>query len=174
MSLSDLASFGSLISGVAVLISLVYLSLQVKQTEKNQRALMNQGYITRTADILMHYSHSVVNAERARVISGDTKFTAEELNRLSLTLRIALLNLQDARTQHKSGLIDRITLDNDIGAIKSFFLNQPVFRAIWPGARATYAPELTAFIDDLIAEVTFAQPADVVETFQRNLAVVTG
>ena len=34
MTLSDLASIGSLISGIAVLISLIYLSLQVRQAEK--------------------------------------------------------------------------------------------------------------------------------------------
>jgi hypothetical protein len=44
MTLSDLASIGSLVSGVAVLVSLVYLSSQVRQTEKNQRALMESGY----------------------------------------------------------------------------------------------------------------------------------
>src|SRR6185369_1973473 len=37
MTLSDLAAIGSLVSGFAVLISLVYLSLQVKQTERNQQ-----------------------------------------------------------------------------------------------------------------------------------------
>ena len=37
MSLSDVAAIGSLVSGVAVLVSLVYLSLQVKQAERNQQ-----------------------------------------------------------------------------------------------------------------------------------------
>lgn len=47
MSLSDLASIGTLVGGVAVLISLVYLSLQIRQTERNQRALINQGAMAR-------------------------------------------------------------------------------------------------------------------------------
>src|SRR5579862_4809924 len=50
MTLADLASIGSLISGVAVLISLIYLALQVRQAEKNQRALMNQGTAARVSD----------------------------------------------------------------------------------------------------------------------------
>src|ERR1700691_5983351 len=108
MSLSDLASLGSFVSGIAVLISLVYLSLQVRQSDKNQRALMNQGYITRTTSILTHYSQGAVNDERWRVIAGETKFSAEELNRLAMTLRIALLNFQDVHTQFHAGLIDKI------------------------------------------------------------------
>jgi flagellar biosynthesis/type III secretory pathway M-ring protein FliF/YscJ len=50
MSLSDLAALGSFISGVAVLASLVFLFFQmrqmteqVRQSERNQRALMQQG-----------------------------------------------------------------------------------------------------------------------------------
>lgn len=38
MTLSDFAAIGSFVSGGAVLVSLVYLSLQVRQTERNQQA----------------------------------------------------------------------------------------------------------------------------------------
>jgi hypothetical protein len=53
MLLSDLASIGNLVSGLAVLASLVYLSLQLRQTDRNQKALMNQGTVTRNTDIVM-------------------------------------------------------------------------------------------------------------------------
>ena len=53
MSLSDLASIGSLVSGVAVLISLIYLALQVRQAEKNQRAIAAAGRAARSADTLL-------------------------------------------------------------------------------------------------------------------------
>ena len=43
MSLSDLASIGSLVGGLAVVITLVFLSIQTRQTNKNQRSLMQQG-----------------------------------------------------------------------------------------------------------------------------------
>ena len=49
MSLTDLASIGSLISSVAVLISLIYLALQVRQAEKNQQASIRQGRANATA-----------------------------------------------------------------------------------------------------------------------------
>lgn len=49
MSLTDLASLGSFVSAVAVLISLVYLSLQVKQAERNQQASIRATRVTRIA-----------------------------------------------------------------------------------------------------------------------------
>ena len=51
MSLFDLASIGSLVSGVAVLVSLVYLSVQVKKAERNQQASIRaarQDWLSRT------------------------------------------------------------------------------------------------------------------------------
>lgn len=39
MSLSDLAAVGSLISGIAVFLSFIFLSLQLRQANRNQRQL---------------------------------------------------------------------------------------------------------------------------------------
>ena len=43
MSLSDLAALGSFISGVAVVVTLVFLLVQMRQTNRNQKSLMQQG-----------------------------------------------------------------------------------------------------------------------------------
>ncbi len=56
MTLSDIASIGSLISGVAVLVSLAYLALQVRQTERNQRASIHQGASERSANLVLALS----------------------------------------------------------------------------------------------------------------------
>jgi hypothetical protein len=49
MTFSDPASVGSFVSALAVLISLIYLALQVRQAERNQRALMQQGRADRVS-----------------------------------------------------------------------------------------------------------------------------
>jgi hypothetical protein len=43
ISLSDISSIASLVSSIAVVISLFYLSIQIRQAQKNQRAIMQQG-----------------------------------------------------------------------------------------------------------------------------------
>lgn len=50
ISLEAISSIGSMMSGLAVLGSLVYLSLQVKQAEKNQQAIIQQTRSTRNAE----------------------------------------------------------------------------------------------------------------------------
>jgi hypothetical protein len=52
MSLSDLASIESLASRLAVLVSRVYLSLQVKQAERIQLVSIKSARAIRTVDLL--------------------------------------------------------------------------------------------------------------------------
>ena len=47
MSLADLAS---LASSVAVVVSLLFLGLQIRQSNRNQRSLMQQGRSARNVD----------------------------------------------------------------------------------------------------------------------------
>src|SRR5579859_6559562 len=53
MTLSDAASVAGIISSAAVALSLVYLALQVRQAERNQKAMMQQGRADRTTDLMM-------------------------------------------------------------------------------------------------------------------------
>ena len=172
MTLSDLAAIGSLVSGVAVLVSLVYLANQIRQAEKNQRAVLNQGYITRVADYLRWYAESPINELRARVIAGDTSFTAEELLRLQLALRVTLLSAQDAYLQHKAGLVDDMTLDNSMLNVRNGWLSQSVYRALWMQQAPTVAPEFAAVIETVLRETPVTKPTDIVLRFQTDLANV--
>ena len=116
MTLSDLASIGSFVSGVAVLVSLVYLSIQVRQAERNQRALMNQGVVTRAADMLTWMAQPDISDLIIKVRSGEREYSAQELTKLGLVLRAMLLTGQDAYIQRKSGLMDQVTFDATMGA----------------------------------------------------------
>ena len=171
MSLSDLASVGSLVSGMAVLVSLVYLALQVRQTERNQRALMNQGVITRTVELIMLNNEPRMNDLIARVYAGEATFTAPEIQLLRNHVRARLINVQDAYLQHRSGLTDQITFDNAMGGTRSM-LAQPVFRAIWKSVRNTHAPEWMEYVDKLIETTPISKPVDAVARFKAAFAEV--
>ena len=51
MTLADLASVGALVSGVAVLASLMFLSYQMRQTARHQRSLLLQGQAARWLEL---------------------------------------------------------------------------------------------------------------------------
>ncbi len=51
MSLSDFASLGSFVSGFAVLISLIYLALQVRLTKRNQQISIRHSRASRIVEL---------------------------------------------------------------------------------------------------------------------------
>ena len=171
MSLSDLSSIGALVGGIAVLVSLVYLALQVRQTEKYQRALINQGATTQSRGSIQAFAEPGIAALVSRVVAGERDFTAPELVQMSMVLRLTLISMQDALFQHHEGLIDEGTLDNGFRASGSI-LAQPVFRALWLEGRGTYVPEFASRVDKLIADRPVAKPVDAITRFQANLAKV--
>lgn len=178
MSLSDIAAIGSLASGMAVLGSLVFLyfqmkqmSEQVRQTERNQRAIMNQGTIDRIAESMRFFSEPHISSLLSRVQSGETNLSAAELSQLRFCMRINLVSLQDTLLQHGMGLIDQITYDNGVRA-SAVMLTMPAFRALWQVDHAAYADEMAAHVDRLIAEKPPAAPIDIVALFKANLATI--
>lgn len=169
VTLTDLASIGTLISSVAVLISLIYVALQVKVTEKNQRALINQGVLTRTVDMVKWNAEPHISGLVTRIFSGETDFTAEEINRVRLIMRVRLSNFQDAYLQRHLHLSDEITYENAFIGIK-ILMAQPVFRSMWKRHRDSYASELVELVDQIIRDTPLSGPADSVGQFKSDLA----
>ncbi len=171
MTLSDVAAIGGVVSGVAVLVSLVYLSLQVRQTERNQRALMNQGIINRGSEDISFLAQPHIMEVTSRVLAGDTKFTSIELNQLRLVMRKIVIGAQDAYVQNKAGLTDPVTFDNALGAAR-FYMEQPVYRALWKANRVYFADEFVSIMSKLIETLPLAKPLDQVARYESELAEV--
>jgi hypothetical protein len=171
MTLSDLASIGSLVSGVAVLVSLIYLSLQIRQTERNQRALINQGAMARDTAIVAMLPQPDFSAAWVKVVGGETELSALECWHLSVVLRGLLGSLQESYLQKKAGLIDQITIDYiEFGV--HYYLAQPVIRALWSTSKAAYPAKTVALIDGLIARTPLATPVDLSSLLKISLAEV--
>ena len=69
MSLADLAS---LASSVAVVVSLLFLGLQIRQSNRNQRSLMQQGRSARNVELLSRLSDPRVSDVISRAANGET------------------------------------------------------------------------------------------------------
>ena len=105
MTLSDLASIGSFVSGIAVLASLIYVSLQVKQNSKHTRALILQG---RAARITSQYL-TLANAElsSAWIAASGVTPTPEMVRRRQFLLQGMATDYswEDTFCQHEAGLL---------------------------------------------------------------------
>ena len=179
MSLSDLASLGSFVSGVAVLASLVFLYVQLRQLAKqfaqadtNQRTMINESYVSRAGEYLRWQANPESSSLFIRVLQGDQSFTAEELARLGLNFRAAVINTQAVSQHYKVGLIDRESFDSAILSFKHAWLSQPVYRAMWASQAMQTSPSFRKVVEDMLRELPLVMPIDVVANFNADLARV--
>jgi len=155
MSLSDLASVGSFVSGVAVLISLIYLSLQVKQNSKHTRALIVQGRAARiTGQYLTLASSDLVSAW---IVANGAAPTQETVWRRQFALQSVATDYswEDTFCQHEAGLLNEDQF-GDFRAKVKVLLSEPGLRSYFsqrPISKDGPTP-FHIFVEELLSETT--------------------
>ena len=149
MSFSDLASIGGFISGIAVLMSLIYLSLQLRQAEKNQKAIIQQGRIARSSDQLFRLADPGLTRAWLKGLKASDDMTEEELFQFVLVATAMLRSSEDVYFQRSLGLLDTASLNNQLAPLRSV-LSTPSGAAFWKVVRDNYDPEFASRIDTLV------------------------
>src|SRR6476661_1262645 len=160
MSLEQIFYLSQTVASVAVVGSLVYLGLQVRAGDRNQRALMQQGRAVRASQA----SLATASPELARIwrkgLAGDSDFTQDEFSQWMLLCRASLLSGEDSFLQHKAGLLDKAAFDSyEAGA--RFFLASPGLRVAWKLIRLQFGNDFRTFCDALVATTPVATKTDI-------------
>ena len=151
MSLSDLASLGNLIGGIAVLVSLLYLSVQVRQNSKHTRALIQQGRALRGWEFNMRLADASTSLAQVWISgrSADTTMTEEQEVRYLSICRAAFLAHEDSFRQHRAGLYEDAAYEGSLLILKSR-VTHPGMRAAWRILRNTFDPEFREAVDGIV------------------------
>jgi hypothetical protein len=171
MSLSDLASLGSLVSGVAVLVSLIYLARQVRQAERNQRALAQQMRASRTSDLLVAIAQSGMAESFARMQWAEGERSAADVDTFNLFSRASFYGLEDAFLQHGQGLMDEQAYNSVLGTMKAIF-SLPGTRASWLLQKTSFDAHFVSLVEGLIHELPLRPFADRLGQWNAALAEV--
>jgi hypothetical protein len=165
MTLSDLASIGSLVSGLAVLVSLVLLyfqlrqlNQQVRQAERNQQASIRHSRVTRGVDIqLARLGPGVADAWRNGSQNPD-EVTQTELGQFLSMCRALFQHNEDAFYQHEEGLLNEDAFATVLAGARGVALN-PGIRVAWKSSvRRNHAGRFRDFMDDIIARASLEPP----------------
>ena len=172
MSLSDLASLGSFVSGIAVLISLIYLSLQIRQSAKHTQALISQG----RADHALRQNELIAdNAGFTEIIirgmTGDDAMDTVQAARFHAYAFNSFLTNEDEFRQHRAGLIDEARHAGFVKRIRNM-LRQPGYRAMWRMQRDGFDEDFQSFMDGLAHQARQLPPVDYAGVWKSSLASV--
>ncbi len=176
MSLSELAEIGSLISGVSIMISVIFLYFQlrqinhqVKQTQKNQQSAIRQGRAARTVGIVLTGTEPSLADAFVKGASGDEDISLTQLGQFEAVCRAIFVNSEGTFYEHKEGLLDQASFAGFVAGMKGSFCN-PGFRAQWKNLRKNYASGFVAFMDKLLTETPATLRFDILAQWRAAIA----
>lgn len=105
MTLSDLASIGSLVSGIAVLVSLVYLAQQIRQSTKHTRAQIQQGRIQRITEQQLAFAQTDLSAAWLAASGQDPTPAAIRDRQFRQQCIVLYVGWDDTLAQYHDGLV---------------------------------------------------------------------
>ena len=150
MTLSDLANVGSFVSGAAVVVSLVYLALQVRHSEKTQRALMHQTRAERIINAALASMQPDISETVSKMVSGAELSSREQLQAYYY-MRIQVAVVEDAMWQHEAGFLDQESLDTAVLNLQRVMLF-PNCRTAWLMQRPQLPTAVRDRFDKIVAD----------------------
>jgi hypothetical protein len=159
MSLSDLASVGSFVSGFAVLISLIYLSLQVRQTKRNQQIAIRHSRASRIVDLQLALADPGVAGAWLHGSGSPQEITQTELSQFINLCRALFFHFEDSFYQREEGLLNDDAFETVVAGAR-LSARSPGWRAAWRVARPNFAGRFLAFMDGVVAGSAAEPPVD--------------
>jgi hypothetical protein len=154
MTLSDLAAIGSIVSSLAVAVSIFYLGVQTHQATKHTKALISQGRSARMSDFIGAFSETDRAAAIIEITSGSPA-TPALIKRLQTTWYFmgCIAGWVDVFEQHATGLLSDDHLDDMRAAVAMNMRTAPAYEIWqqWKAARPDTHASFKARMDDIIA-----------------------
>jgi hypothetical protein len=170
MSLSDLASLGSFVSGFAVLISLIYLSLQVRQTKRNQQIAIRHSRASRIVELQLALADSGVASAWLHGSGSPQEITPTELSQFVNLCRALFFHFEDSFYQREEGLLNDDAFETVVAGAR-LSARSPGWRAAWKIARPNFAGRFLDFMDGVVARSAVEPPVDLsLETWKVAFA----
>ncbi len=178
MSLSDLASLGSFVSGLAVLVSLVFLyfqlrqiNAQVTQAERNQLAATRAVRTSRIVEIMIGTAEPSLADAIAKGRAGLTAITDTESRQFLAYSGARFYNAQDTFQQFRQGLLDKTILESLVDGLR-VSLSHPGTRAFFEDHRTNFSVEFVNFVQSLAAETPLDLSSDSAARWRNSVAAL--
>jgi len=153
MTLEELAYLSQFVGVVAVLASLIFVGLQIRQNTKAIKATSHHAITDsfNAINTLILSDPKVARTWRLAVLGTTEELEAlDEEERISVNFML-LANFRIFETlyyQYKNGTLDKKLFDAELKTLK-WAVAQPGFSAWWPNNPISLSDEFRSFIDDL-------------------------
>ena len=147
--LEQMVQIAEIIGLIVIMVSLVFIAIQVKQGADAMRSEARQA---QTNLDLALVSRLVDYPEIGRIFSQSETPTFEEKTQLMFWIIGQLRTREHEWLQYKSGALDKETWESYRGVIY-FVLGTPRAREMWELTKAYFNAEFVSMVDDMIVDV---------------------
>ena len=150
--IETLGNLGSFIGGFGVVISVIYLAVQIRQNTKSLSSAAYQQIVTSISD----WSREVaMDSETVRIVSSgisdDGNLTPAELAQFDLLMVSLLRNYENVHFQYLSGALPESSWLGWSSRILGT-LNNPGSLGWWRRQQGAYSPSFQQFVDQGIGQ----------------------
>jgi len=150
MTLQDLGDLGDLIGGIAVVITLLYLAMQIRQNTALITAQTVQASVDATQRVLLLRAENAPLRAVIRRARNNDELSADDTEVLASYLQAAFMNFQARLQHHARGVFDR-SINESYELILEDYLNQAWVRRWWHYAKPLYGATFREHCDRIIA-----------------------
>ena len=104
MTLESVYFLSQIVAAVAIVASLLFVGLQLRHSDKTQRALVHQATIQRTIELNQRLTDAHIVALISKARDPRTSWSVEEIWQMRAIIRVIVLHVTDMQWQHRAGL----------------------------------------------------------------------
>jgi len=148
MSIEELGSIGEFVSAIIIVVSLIYIALQSKQTH---RLMQSTAFQARTATTLDLYRQAATSPELAEIMVKNTageELTANERLRIQFWQRCFLKTAENIHFQLELGVIDPEFAETLDGLPNAVANNRNGLGETWEIHKNEYRKPFQEFIEE--------------------------
>jgi hypothetical protein len=163
MTLSDAANIGQLVGALAVVGSLIFVGLQVRQNTRSNQA----STLQLNADYWLSYLATVADPGFSKVyaMGASGKLDQQQFGQFFLLCRATFMGCENQHYQYRLGLLDKDAYAGYQTTIREQIAAFPGIRAMWQLVRHSYSTTFAAFMDEQISAMPQTHESD--SAFQR-------
>lgn len=157
MSLEQIALISSIISSVAVIASLIFVGIQLKQNSLATRMMTAQ---INTQIMIENFGRVIDNPDIAAIFAGERKgeeVTPGDILRIGNVFGATFRHFEMLHMHQRHGIHELEMWQASEARVEERIVN-PIIRGWWESSRNSYGPSFTSYIDAKIETYLNATP----------------
>jgi len=153
MGLEQLANLAEFISAIAVLVTLIYLAVEIRQNTKAVRGGTLAGNTEIWTNLLLQMAESENLATYVSGSTGDADIKPKEFTQFLFYCRVLFVSFENQFYQHSNGTLDAEIYAGYERSLSDELLAFRGFRMYWKLHRHVFSPAFVERVDRLIENI---------------------